>query len=93
MTENDKILSDLAIKREECSHCGAIWINGTHVWATGCTGTKTELDLASLVCNTPYGDKSKCINPMVGKEGGDSWKKRLDVLQDFDEELKRQNSE
>jgi len=69
--------SDLSMTRVECPKCGATWINGQHIWAgTGKTGS--ELDLAGLVCNT-LGD-FQCINPMKGKDGGDTWAKRLEDL-------------
>ena len=55
-----------------CAHCGAQWIDGVHYWSgTGKVGN--ELDLAGLVCNTPHGDASKCINPALGCPGGDTW--------------------
>jgi hypothetical protein len=76
---SDKELSDLSIERKECPKCGALWINGQHYWAgTGKLGN--ELDLAGLVCNN-LGDKT-CINPVVGKEGGVTWKQRLESLDD-----------
>ena len=60
MTEENKELSDLKLERKECPKCGAIWINGQHIWSgTGKTGN--EDDLAGLVCNN-LGDH-QCINP------------------------------
>ena len=45
-------LSDLKLTRSECTKCGAVWINGQHVWrGTGNTTENSELDLAGLVCN------------------------------------------
>lgn len=74
---NDRELSDLSIERKECKKCGAIWINGEHYWAG--TGKKgNEMDLAGLVCNNLGNDD--CINPCRGKEGGDTWAKRLESL-------------
>ena len=71
-----KELSDLKLERKECPKCGAVWMNGEHYWKTGSKGN--EYDLAGLVCNQ-LGDKT-CINPMKGKEGGDTWEKRLEFL-------------
>lgn len=77
--------SDLSLSRQECSHCGAVWINGKHYWSgTANTSDTSELDLAGLVCNTPYGNPRECINPKRGQEGGDSWVKRLDFLNSQD---------
>ena len=81
-------LSDLSLNRKECKECGAVGINGQHIWSG--TGNKgNELDLAGLVCNK-LGD-ANCINPCKGKEGGVTWAERLDTLdKDFpqDGELK-----
>ena len=63
--------------RKECGKCGAIWINGQHMWATGNTGN--EADLAGLVCNK-LGD-DQCINPCRGVDTGDTWAKRLGDLE------------
>jgi hypothetical protein len=76
----DKELSDLTFSRVECVKCGAIWMNGQHIW-TG-TGKKTdnsEIDLAGLVCNV-YGDDT-CVNPSKGLEGGDTWKRRSETAE------------
>lgn len=74
---NNRELSDLSIERKECAKCGATWINGEHRWSgTGNRGS--ELDLAGLVCNK-LGD-DRCINPMRGFDGGDTWAKRLESL-------------
>lgn len=75
---SDKEVSDLKIV--ECPKCKAVWMNGQHVWATGKMGN--ELDLAGLVCNR-FGDDS-CINPKRGCEGGDSWSKRAEDLENRD---------
>tara|TARA_B100002019_G_scaffold290380_1_gene307948 strand:+ start:1268 stop:1555 length:288 start_codon:yes stop_codon:yes gene_type:complete len=72
-----KELSDLSMERKECPKCGAVWLNGQHIW-TG-TGQKgNELDLAGLVCNL-NGDET-CINPKKGMAGGDTWEKRLEEV-------------
>ena len=72
---DEKQLSDFSVKRDECPHCGAVWINGKHYWRTGSLGN--EADLAGLVCNTPHGCPEKCINPQIGNETGDTWEKRI----------------
>lgn len=69
--------AQLSINRKECPKCGALWLNGVHYWSTGSKGN--ELDLAGLVCNTTQ--SSLCINAMKGKEGGDTWEKRLKFLE------------
>lgn len=75
-------MSDLQCSRVECEHCGAIWLDGKHYWSGTCQSTKnSELDLAGLVCNTDYGDASKCKNPMAGKTGGDTWEERLGTME------------
>ena len=82
-SEESREFSDLSMTRVECPKCGATWINGQHYWSgTGKAGN--ELDLAGLVCNT-LGD-FQCINPMKGKEGGDTWAKRLEDLDKMDQE-------
>ena len=74
---SDKELSDLSVTRAECPKCGAVWINGQHYWSgTGKMGN--ELDLAGLVCNKL--GNFQCINPKRGMDGGDTWEKRLDDL-------------
>lgn len=62
---------------KSCPKCGAVWLNGKHVWATGKPGN--ELDLAGLVCNN-LGDDT-CINPCRGQEGGVTWAKRQEDLE------------
>jgi hypothetical protein len=80
---NDKELSDLSLDRKECPKCGALWLNGQHYWSgTGVKGN--DLDLAGLVCNK-LGD-DRCINPCRGQEGGDTWAKRLEDLEQGEEE-------
>ncbi len=69
--------SKFNIERKECPHCGAVWLDGKHMWrGTGASTPNSELDLASLVCNTPHGKLDQCINPKRGEEGGDTWAKR-----------------
>ena len=80
--ENERELSDLKIARKECPKCGAIWLNGEHRWS-GTANKGSELDLAGLVCNN-YGDYT-CINPMKGRDGGDTWAKRLEFLDNHEE--------
>jgi hypothetical protein len=71
--------SDLKLERTECGKCGATWINGKHVWrGTGSSGDSSELDLAGLVCNK-LGDH-QCINPMKGKDGGQTWEYRAGYI-------------
>ena len=85
MTESRE-LSDLKLSRKECPKCGAVWINGEHIWSG--TGNKgNELDLAGLVCNN-YGDE-QCINPAKGKDGGDTWAKRMEDMEKREEEADR----
>lgn len=80
----DKQMSDLVLERKECAKCGAIWINGKHMFSgTAASYDRSELDLAGLVCNK-LGDE-QCINPMKGKDGGDTWKKRLEDLDKLSE--------
>ena len=75
---SDKELSDLKLTRRECPKCGAIWINGQHIWSgTGNTGN--EDDLAGLVCNK-LGDET-CINPKKGSDKGDTWEARLAYME------------
>ena len=74
----DKEVSDLSFSRVECPKCGAVWMNGQHVWTgTGRHTDTSELDLAGLVCNK-LGDET-CVNPSKGLEGGDTWAKRSEV--------------
>lgn len=73
-----KELSDLKLERKECPKCKAVWINGQHIW-TGTGRQGNELDLAGLVCNN-LGDDT-CINPSRGQDGGDTWAKRYEVLE------------
>jgi len=62
---------------KSCIKCGACFIDGQLYWSgTGALGDPR--DLASLVCR-PYGDKN-CINPMRNVEGGDTWTKRQEFI-------------
>jgi len=80
---DDRELSDLKLDRKECPKCGAIWLGGQHYWSgTGVKGN--DLDLAGLVCNK-LGDDT-CINPCRGQDGGDTWAKRLEDLEQGEEE-------
>ena len=80
---DDRELSDLTLERKECPKCGAVWINGQHYWSG--TGNKgNDLDLAGLVCNK-LGD-DRCINPCRGQEGGDTWAKRMEDLEEGEEQ-------
>ena len=75
--ESDREFSELKLERKECEKCQAVWINGQHIWGgTGETGN--ELDLAGLVCNK-LGDH-RCINPMKGQDGGQTWDIEQDIL-------------
>jgi len=59
-----------------CSICGAHWIDQQHYWS-GTQKIGNELDLAGLVCNNlSEPKKTDCINPSLGKEGGDTWASR-----------------
>ena len=84
---DEKEYSDLSMTRVECPKCGATWINGQHYWSgTGKLGN--ELDLAGLVCNKL--GSFQCVNPKRGQDGGDTWAKRLEVIdKDFPEDKKR----
>ena len=85
--EDSRDLSDLKIERKECPKCSAVWLNGQHIWSG--TGKKgNDLDLAGLVCNQ-FGDHT-CINPMKGRDGGDTWAKRLEFLEKSEEERNEQ---
>ena len=85
---DDKPMSDFSMKRVECAKCGAVWINGIHVWrGTGNMTNNSEVDLAGLVCNT-LGDET-CINPSRGLGGGDTWAKRLAELERLEGEIAR----
>ena len=76
---DDMEFSDFKLERKECEKCGATWINGQHVWrGTGASGDSSELDLAGLVCNK-YGNE-QCINPMKGKDGGQTWEYRAGYI-------------
>jgi len=80
--------TEFDISRKECPHCGAVWLDGKHIWrGTGASTLNSELDLASLVCNTPHGNPGQCINPKKGEEGGDTWAKRESDLARYTKKL------
>ena len=73
-----------------CDRCGALWFqdgegwqhwwtraNGNHVEGSK-PGKQSELDLAGLVCNVV--NDPACINPCKGREGGDTWAKRMERI-------------
>jgi len=83
----DREVSDFSMSRVECPKCKAVWLNGKHVWSgTGRDGN--ALDLAGLVCNN-YGD-STCVNPMRGKDGGDTWDARYGKLNKLNETIENE---
>jgi hypothetical protein len=60
-----------------CPRCGALWLGEQLYWSG--TGRKaSELDLAGLVCNMV--NDPVCINPCKGREGGDTWAKRVEFV-------------
>ena len=73
-----KEVSSFSMNRKECEKCGAVWLNGQHMWAG--TGQKgNELDLAGLVCNNiskENPDYTMCANPQRGATGGQTWEYR-----------------
>ena len=80
--DSPREFSDLSMSRTECPKLWSNLINGEHRWSgTGVRGN--ELDLAGLVCNR-LGD-SQCVNPSKGKDGGDTWAKRMEDLDKFGE--------
>ena len=77
--EDNKEFSDFKLERKECEKCGATWINGKHVWrGTGSSSNTSELDLAGRVCNKL--GNNQCINPMKGKDGGQTWEYRAGFI-------------
>ena len=68
-----------------CSKCGARWMEGQHYW-TGTGKLGDPHDLAGLVCNE-HGDET-CINPCKGSTSGDTWVKRLELLDKLEQEIK-----
>ena len=83
---SEKEVSNLKLERKECPKCGAIWINGQHIW--GGTGNQgSEEDLAGLVCNK-LGDE-RCINPKKGQDGGQTWEYRSGYIDGKIDERKR----
>ena len=71
------------MESKKCPKCEATWINGQHYWNTGALGDPH--DLAGLVCNE-YGDE-QCINPCRGSDSGDTWEKRLSMIDSITEKL------
>lgn len=83
MSDNRE-LSDLSIRRDECPVCGAVWINGQHTWlGTGKAGD--EETLSNLVCGIK--NDPKCINskhiPGNTYKGKDTWESRRGILGNF----------
>ena len=79
--ESSRQTSDLKLDRKECPKCGAVWLNGQHIWSgTGKPGN--DLDLAGLVCNKLGNEQ--CINPSKGTEGGVTWEERLTKLVEYE---------
>jgi hypothetical protein len=72
------------MEARSCPRCGARWLGEQLYWSG--TGRKaSELDLAGLVCNMV--NDPACINPCKGREGGDTWAKRMErVSQPFSAE-------
>jgi hypothetical protein len=71
---SDKELSDLSFNREECPKCGAVWLNGNHIWRTGNKGN--EETLHNLVCSRT--NDPQCINKKYKK--GFVYKRDLNLL-------------
>ena len=85
---SDNEFSDFSLERKECEKCGATCINGKHVWrGTGGSSDSSELDLAGLVCNKL--GNHQCINPMKGKEGGQTWEYRAGYVDGMISERKK----
>lgn len=73
--------SDLSLERIECPKCGAIWLNGQHIW--GGTGYKgDEETLHNLVCSRV--DDPQCINKKYKRgeiyKNKDTWEKRKEFI-------------
>lgn len=71
-----------------CPKCGARWINGQHYWS-GTNKKGNEEELANLVCDA-FGDET-CINQFKGTTKGDGWKKRLDIIDNLENDINRLN--
>ena len=56
---------------------------------TGAQSESSELDLAGLVCNK-YGN-DQCINPMKGKDGGQTWEYRAGYIDGMIEGRKKRS--
>lgn len=71
-----------------CPICEAKFMEGVPYWHTGTQAT--ELDLAGLVCNqTNEPKRSQCINPSLGKEGGQTWEYRRGYAEGLMSEFER----
>lgn len=76
----DKDFSELNMERKECPKCGAVWLNGQHIWSTGFTGDNKTL--SNLVCGLV--ESPDCINPeyikghIYGEK--DTWEKRAKFI-------------
>jgi hypothetical protein len=66
-----------------CSKCGARWIAGQLYWSNGKPGK--EEDLAGLVCNKI--NDENCLNPKLGDTTGQTWEKRLQRMDEFEEKM------
>ena len=62
---------------KSCIKCGACFIDN-QLYCSGTGALGDPRDLASLVCR-PYGD-ANCINPMRNVEGGYTWNKRQEFI-------------
>ena len=82
---SDKELSDLSLDRKECPKCGAVWLDGQHIW-TGTGKTGDEETLHNLVCSRV--NDPQCINPKHKRTGmyenADSWEKRSEFIEGWD---------
>ena len=80
--DDERKFSKLSIDRTDCPRCGAIWLNGEHVWSTGNKGC--ERTLSNLVCSKVK--DPRCINPQRKDTkwlGYDTWEKREKFINDF----------
>ena len=78
---SDKELSNLSMDRKECPKCGAVWLNGQHIW-TGTGQRGDEEALHNLVCSKA--NDPDCVNPKYKKgsmyDNADSWEKRAEFI-------------
>ena len=68
-----KELSDLSLERKECPKCGAVWLNGQHIW-TGTGKRGNELDLldwfvTSLVMRHASTPRKERLVVILGRSG------------------------